>query len=98
MKSEKTSFVTNATTREAMAYVMLYSWVFVRNIARAVNRAAHKLPWLFVIATAVASFLVSFVFIGKARAERDSYNKKLVQTSMQLDSYKAVYGNGKEAH
>lgn len=96
MKSEKISFVTNATTREAMVYVMLYSWVFVRNIARAVNRAAHKLPWLFVFVTAVLAFIISYISIGQARAERDSYNKKLVQTSMQLDSYKAVYGNGKE--
>lgn len=98
MKSEKISFVTNATTREAMAYVMLYSWVFVRNIARAVNRAAHKLPWLFVFATATLAFIISYISIGQARSERDSYNKKLVQTSMQLDSYKAVYGNGKEVH
>lgn len=39
------------------------------------------------------SFVVSFIFISKARAERDSYNQKLVHATQQLDSYVAAYGN-----
>lgn len=41
----------------------------------------------------VISFIVSFVLISKARAERDSYNQKLVHATQQLDSYVAAYGN-----
>lgn len=95
-KSEKISFVTNATTREAFVYAMLYSWVVVRNIGRAIDKAVHKLPWLFIILTIVIATIVSLICIGQARAERDNYNQKLVHTTQQLDSYRAICGDGKE--
>jgi uncharacterized membrane protein (DUF485 family) len=85
--------VTNATTKQAVVFIVVYSWVIVRNLGRVINKAVHKLPWLFIMITVVISFIVSFVFISKARAERDSYNQKLVHTTRQLDSYVAAYGN-----
>ena len=85
--------VTNATTKQAIVFIGVYSWVIVRNLGRAINKAVHKLPWLFIVITVVISFIVSIVFIGKARAERDSYNQKLVHATQQLDSFYAVYGN-----
>lgn len=95
-KENKISFVTNATTKEAFVYSILYTGVFFRNIGRAINKAVHKLPWVFIIGTIAVATIVSFVCISKARAERDSYNKKMVHVSQQLDSYKACYGDGKE--
>ena len=94
-KEDKISFVTNATTKEAFVYSILYTGVFFRNVGRAINKAVYKLPWVFIIATIAIATIVSFVFISKARAERDSYNHKLVHVSQQLDSYKACYDNGK---
>ena len=90
-KSDKISFVTNATTKEAFVYIMLYSWVIVRNIGKAIDRAVHRLPWLFIALTAVIATVLSLICIGQARAERDHFNKELVHTTQQLDSYKAVY-------
>lgn len=95
-KSDKISFVTNATTKEALAYIVLYSWVVVRNIGKAIDRAVHRLPWLFIALTALIATIVSIVSIGQARAERDSYNKTNVHLQQQLDSYKACFDNGKE--
>lgn len=89
----KIAEVTNATTKQAVVFIVVYSWVILRNIGRAINKAVHKLPWLFIVITVVISFFVSFIFISKARAERDSYNQKLVHATRQLDSYVAVYGN-----
>ncbi|MCP9528096.1 hypothetical protein [Segatella copri] len=89
----KIAEVTNATTKQAIVFIGVYSWVVVRNLGRAINKAVHKLPWLFIVVTVVISFIVSFIFISKARAERDSYNQKLVHTTQQLDSYVAAYGN-----
>ena len=83
----------NATTKQAVVFICIYSWVIVRNLGRAINKAVHKLPWLFIVVTVVISFIVSFVFISKARAERDSYNQKLVHATLQLDSFYAAYGN-----
>ena len=85
--------VTNATTKQAVVFIGIYLWVIVRNLGRVINKAVHKLPWLFIMITVVISFIVSFVFISKARAERDSYNQKLVHATQQLDSYMAAYGN-----
>ncbi len=95
---DKISFVSNATTKEAFVYSLLYTGVIFRNIGRAINKAVHKLPWVFIIATVAISFILSFVFISKARAERDNYNKENVKLMQQLDSYKAVYGSGKEVY
>ena len=85
--------IENATTKQAVVFIGVYSWVIIRNLGRAINKAVHKLPWLFIVITVVISFIVSFVFISKARAERDSYNQKLVHATQQLDSYMAAYGN-----
>ena len=85
--------IENATTKQAVVFICVYSWVILRNAGRAINKTVHKLPWLFIVITVVISFIVSFVFISKARAERDSYNQKLVHVTQQLDSFYAVYGN-----
>lgn len=89
----QTERIENATTKQAVVFIGVYSWVILRNIGRVINKAVHKLPWLFIVVTIVISFIVSFVFISKARAERDSYNQKLVHATQQLDSYMAAYGN-----
>lgn len=83
----------NATTKQAIVFICIYSWVIVRNLGRAINKAVHKLPWLFIVVTIAISFFVSFVLISKARAERDSYNQKLVHATRQFDSFYAAYGN-----
>ena len=85
--------IENANTKQAVVFIGVYSWVLVRNLGRAINKAVYKLPWLFIVITVVISFIVSFVFISKARAERDSYNQKLVRATQQLDSFYAAYGN-----
>ena len=89
----KIAEVTNATTKQAIVFIGVYSWVVVSNLGREINKAVHKLRWLFIAITVVISFIVSFVLISKARAERDSYNQKLVHATQQLDSYVAAYGN-----
>ena len=94
-QEKKISFVGDATTKEAFIYILRYNIVIVRNACRGINRLVYRFPWAAIIATVVISFIVSFVFISKARAERDSYNHKLVHVSQQLDSYKACYDNGK---
>ena len=85
--------IENATTKQAVVFIGFYSWVIVRNMGRAINKAVYRLPWLFITLTVIVSFIISFIFISKARAERDSYNQKLVHATQQLDSYVAAYGN-----
>ena len=83
----------NATTKQAAVLIAWYHWCIAKNTAKVINNAVHKLPWLFIVITVVISFIVSFVFISKARSERDSYNQKLVHATRQLDSFYAAYGN-----
>jgi len=96
MEQKRISFVGDATTKEAFIYILRYNIVIARNTWRAIDKMVHRFPWVCIAIVIVASFIVSFVFISKARAERDSYNHKLVHVSQQLDSYKACYDNGKE--
>ena len=81
----------NATTKQAVVFIGFYSWVIVRNMGRAINKAVYRLPWLFITLTVIVSFIISFIFISKARAERDRYDKDMERMSQQLDSYKDVY-------
>ena len=67
--------IENATTKQAVVFIVVYSWVIVRNIGIAINKAVHKLPWLFIVITVVISSIVSFIFISKARAERDKIGR-----------------------
>lgn len=95
MEQKRITFVGDATTKEAFIYIIRYNIVIVRNVCRGINRLVHRFPWVAMAITVAISFIVSFVFISKARAERDSYNKKMVHVSQQLDSYKAIV-DGKE--
>lgn len=80
------TFTTEATTLEALKYIGIYMWVIVRNAARCINRLVYKYPWFFIIGVMLASILLSYIFIGEARAERDSYNQQLSQVMMELKS------------
>lgn len=94
---QKKEILKDATTKQAIVLIGWYQWCIVKNIGKAIDKAVHKYPWVCMIATIAIAFIISFVFISKARAERDSYNKKMVHTEMELSSYKAIFaGNGKE--
>ena len=54
-RKSKIAEVTNATTKQAAAFIVVYSWVIVRNIGKAINRAVCRLPWLFVVLSIVIS-------------------------------------------
>ncbi len=84
------TFTTEATTAEALRYIGIYLWVIVRNTALAINRLVYRFPWLFIIAVMLLSIAFSFVFISKARAERDSYNQQLSHVMMELNSAKSA--------
>ena len=94
---KKEEVLKDATTKQAIVLIWWYQWCIVKNIGKAIDKIVCKHPWVCIIITIVIAFLISFVFISKARAERDSYNKKMVHTEMELSSYKAVFAdNGKE--
>lgn len=92
MSDTTIDFAYNTTTWEAMKYSVKFAWIAVRNIARLVNKIVHRLPWLFIILTILISVIYSYVEIGQARAERDSYNQQNVHLQMEVDSFRAAYG------
>lgn len=79
------------TTRKAVVLTFVYAWLSLVCICKDINRAVHRLPWLFIILTVAAATIISYINIAQARAERDSYNQKNAHLIMQLDSYKAVF-------
>lgn len=80
----------NITTVEALGYIARLQWIVVKNTARAIDTAAHKFPWAFIVVIVLASFVVSFVCIADARSERDSYNRENVQLQQSLDSINLI--------
>lgn len=85
-------FTKDVTTSEAFKYILRLAAVIVRNVCNDINKAAHRFPWAFVIGVLLASTVTSFVLIGQARAERDSYNKENYQLTQELSKYKAALG------
>ena len=81
----------HVTTWEAIKYILKFNIIIVVNMWRGIDRIVHRFPWWCVIGTIVVSFLLSFVQICKARAERDSYSKKNVQLTEKIASDEAVF-------
>lgn len=86
----KIAEVTNATTKQAVVFICIYSWVIVRNLGRVINKAVYRFPWVFIVLTIVVCMVASFVAIANARTERDSYNKKATELQLKYDS---IYGS-----
>lgn len=85
-------FTQNVTTTEAFKYIGRFTAVIVRNVSKAIDKAAHRWPWAFIIVVLLASTVTSFTLIGQARAERDHYNKENYQLTQELSKYKAALG------
>lgn len=86
----KIAEVTNATTKQALVFIGVYSWVILRNLGRVINKAVYRFPWVFIVLTVVVCMVASFVAIADARTERDSYNKKATELQLKYDS---IYGS-----
>lgn len=87
---DKIAEVTNATTKQAVVFIGVYSWVIMRNLGRAINKAVYRFSWVFIVLTIVVCMVASFVAIADARTERDSYNKKATELQLKYDS---IYGS-----
>lgn len=90
MKQSTIDFVDNTSTKEACIYVLRFQWHVAKNVAKFINKFAHKFPWVLVAIILAASIIVSFINIGKARAERDEYNKENVQLKQQVESLQNI--------
>lgn len=77
------------TTREAIVYIFRLTGLVLRNIIKAIDKAAHRFPWAFIVSILLVSILTSYVCIGQARAERDKYNKEAAHLQALVDSYTA---------
>jgi len=82
----------HVTTMEAFKYILKFNIIIAVNAWRGINKFVHRFPWLCIMLTIAISFLVCFVQISNARAERDSYNKKNIQLSQKVASYEAAFG------
>ena len=87
-------FKGHITSLDAMMGILRLGLVIVRNMCRSINGFVHRFPWVCIIVTIVIAIVVSFVQIGKARAERDKINKSMIQVQMKLDSYQATFARG----
>lgn len=80
-----------ATALWASAYCLC---VAARCAWRAVDRAAHRWPWAFIVATLLSAVVADYVGIASARGERDAANHAAYTIKLRLDSMEAAYGRG----
>lgn len=82
----------HVTSWEAFKYILKMNIIICVNTWKGVDKFVHRFPWGCIIATIMIAFLICFIQISKARAERDSYNKKNVQLTQKVASYEAAFG------
>ncbi len=80
-------------TSEAFRQLLRCHAAITVNTWRAVNRAVHRCPWLFITAAVMASAAVSYANIGSARAERDHANREMAAMMDTIATYRAVVDN-----
>lgn len=97
MNTKEITFIDNLSTRQAIDYTLRLEWRIVKNIAGAINSLVHRCPWAVLFVVVATAVTTSAVEIGQARAERDSYNQKMVQMEEVIQTYEAGH-SGKEAH
>lgn len=85
------SFIPNLTTMECFKLIGKALWTITKNTARAINKAVYRYPWYFIGAIMLGAFIISYINITEARAERDKYNKEYTAAETQLEQYKFVY-------
>lgn len=78
------------TTKDAFKQIIKCTYVILVNTWHSINKAVYKYPWVFIIAIAFISAIVSIVNIGKARAERDKSNKTMVEMQQKIDTMECI--------
>ena len=82
----------HVSSMDALKYILKFNIIIWRNMWRNIDNFVHRFPWVCILIVVSLSKIVSFVQIGKARVERDSYNKKNVQLERKVASYEVVFG------
>lgn len=60
--------------------------IVAKETVKRVNNAAHQWPYAFMLAEAAVLVMLSFMFIGQARAERDHASKRYTEARNTADS------------
>lgn len=90
-KQKTIKLTDNVTTRDALSVIAKHMAIVFRNTWRCLDNAVHKLPWVFIVLTIIIAATMSFLYIGKARAERDSYSIENLRLTMELNEYKTSH-------
>ena len=80
----KITFTSNIY-REAFALIGRGLSMACKETGRVLNEAVHSQPYIF-MAEALLLIVLSFVYIGSARAERDHASKQYIRLQQKTDS------------
>ena len=84
------------TIKDAFKQIIKCICVILVNTWHSINKAVYKYPWVFIIVISLASIILSAVNIGKARQERDSYNKHMISMQQKIDTMECIIENRKQ--
>lgn len=81
----------HVSTIDALKNIFKFNIIILRNAFTGINRLVYRFPWICIALVIFVSFIICFIQVSKARAERDSYNKKNVQLTEKVASYEAAF-------
>lgn len=96
--TEKTiTFTPKAELKKGFTCLFKGFVLIIKAIGKLINHAVCKYPWLFIVLILLVAILVSFVFIGKARSERDAVNKQNYELQQKIDTLQMIKEAKEEA-
>lgn len=88
MTEQTITFTPAAELRKGVRCLVRGFVLIFLSIGKLLNHAVRKYPWFFIVSVILAASVLSVVFIGKARAERDARNKKNYELQQKLENVK----------
>lgn len=84
------------TTKDAFKQIIKCTCVILYNTWNSINKAVYKYPWVFILAIAFTSSVISIVNIGKARQERDNSYKTMATMQQKIDTMECIIESRKK--
>ncbi len=96
MTTEHITFTPKAELKKGLFLLCRAFVTIFRGLAHLVDQSVHKYPYLWLLLIILSTYITSFICIGKARAERDSLNKRNYELQQKVESLNNILEAKKE--
>ena len=94
MTEETITFTPSASLRKGVKLIVKGIWLTIASIGRLLDASIRRFPYVWIVVILMATTITAFVYIGKARAERDRLNKQNYELKQKLENLSFGKYNG----